>query len=466
MSDRLHIVLPVESLARELDSRLLLAGQLINREHRAFVAFAPTSFHLTEEIPGGVYVGKHLFSPTTDKPDFYYRAKDRGWKVLHLSEEGAVYPDAEPQWQYELDFQLKPQLVHEDDLVCTWGNFQRDHYQLRAPDKKDRIRTTGHPRFDLYQPKYRDLFMSDVENIRQRFGNFVLVNSNFTEIVNAQGPHGAFAAMNGYVPTNDQRRLRYVGFWSRVARTVPEYVELLHRLSIARKDINIVVRPHPGDDIDWFKGVFNGVPNIHVVREGSVAAWLLACNVMVQAGCTTALEAHLMGTPTVTYTPTPDSGHEFYLPSLFGHRVTTQDAALEAIQKMLEPRYDSHREGEKKTLPDRARNMFSNFDEDSTPRFLAAVEEQMQAARRHSVAPSRTRLKLSEARLATIERGKSVVRGFFWERYLSAKHVRGVFPGMSRSHVERVVRIVNKLTKNDLSVRYYSQNLFELTSTR
>ena len=93
----------------------------------------------------------------------------------------------------------------------------------------------------------------------------------------------------GYHPESDELRLRFIGRWAHQLRGFPLFIELLHKLSIRRRDLNIVIRPHPSDSLEYYQCAFRGVPNVHVIREGTVAPWILASRVMLHDGCTTAL---------------------------------------------------------------------------------------------------------------------------------------------------------------------------------
>ena len=42
-----------------------------------------------------------------------------------------------------------------------------------------RIFETGNPRFDLLRPGLRELYRPDAEALRARFGDFILINTNF-----------------------------------------------------------------------------------------------------------------------------------------------------------------------------------------------------------------------------------------------------------------------------------------------
>src|SRR5581483_8352036 len=238
-------------------------------------------------------------------------------------------------WRADLAFQLDPAVMSEEDYICTWGDFQRDYY-LPAARVSSAVRTTGHPRFDLYKRRFRGLYDDDVNRLKARYGKFLLFNSNFSTAIDPEGFHNQFSDEAGYSETDPTARLRFIGRWSKFSRTLPEFVYLLHTLAIKRPDVTFVIRPHPSDNIGFWKAAFRGVKNAPVLLEGTVAPWLLASHVMLHDGCTTAVEAAMMGCPIVNFSPVDAPEHEFYVANLFGRRCRTHDEALGAVLEALD----------------------------------------------------------------------------------------------------------------------------------
>lgn len=473
MDNRANILLPIETIVRELDFRLILAGYLANKHRRIFIGRSPTTYRLAHQMRGGVYVGKHIFHGKPGEP-VYRDAKKNDFVVLHHSEEGAVFTGREDAWDFELRRQLDPNEVAPEDFICTWGDYQREFYKRGNPPCAENIVTVGHPRFDLCKPKYAALYDDEVQRIRAKYKDFVLVNSNFAIVSNPVGTHRSFSKPEGYDAADDVNRERFVSFWARVSRTLASYMALVHKLSIRRKDINFVFRPHPSDDMGFYEGVFNSVPNIHVVREGTVAPWIIASRAVVHDGCTTGLEGHLFDRPVVNYRPEPDPNTENFLPNLFGVSCGTEEQAIEAVLGILE-RGDAA--AVPVSLPARAHRLLHNLRaSDTFPDLLSSIEEAerrvprvakgSRKAGRPYEAPSLGRIKSDEAREALVERAKDVVRPLSHVRYTTALEGRSLFSGFKRDVIEKKVAAVRRITNNPIEVTRHSRNLLEISSTR
>jgi hypothetical protein len=275
----------------------------------------------------------------------------------------------------------------------------------------------------------------------------------------------SFSEVFGYDVKDVTKRLAFVGAWGHVARTLPAYVELVHKLAAERPDVTFVLRPHPTDDVTYFEAVFGGVPNIKVVREGTVAPWLLACRAMIHDGCTTGIEAHLFGRPVINYVPFPEGGgREIYLPNIVGERCTTEEQAINAVLGALE----GHAIGVGPTgeYPELARRLFVNFQNgECFPNFLEVLEEAASTLRPTSGLSSR-RIGVAEMKDAAVERAKDLIRPLSPRRYRSARMARVKFPGFDRATIHRRLESMRAISNNPVDVKFHSRNLIEIESPR
>ena len=466
MSQDLAVVFAIETTVRELDSRLVLAALHARRGHRIFIVGGPAGQRMARELEGGVFVGKHVIHPTALNPQAYFAAKRNGFIVVHLAEEGGIFMGNEPDWMWDLDDQLIPSLLAPEDYVCTWGDFQRDYYRSKGAPNPENIRTTGHPRFDMYKTSLRRFYEDEAAALRKQHGNFVLWCSNFGLANDPEGPFNTFSKPLGYDPTDDETRRRFIGRWSHQSRTFAEFIELFHKLSLQRRDVNFIVRPHPSDNVDFFRYAFAGVDNVKVIAQGHVAPWLLAARAMLHDGCTTGLEAHLLGCPIVNFRPLVGTAHDYFLPNLFGTHTNTQAAAIEAVEASLDRPRDAQATGSA-DLPERAHKIFANFRHDSVDRFFTVLREAEGVARQRPRETNRRRLVVNEVRAIATEGSKQLLRrAFFRDRYRTALHNRQRFPGFDRAAIGKKLAKLRELTGNPLECRFYSSNILELTSTR
>jgi surface carbohydrate biosynthesis protein len=119
-------------------------------------------------------------------------------------------------------------------------------YRSLNPPCKENIQTTGHPRFDLYKPKHRAFYDADVQRIKNTYGEYVLINTNFSFVNNRNGSRVSFSSRFFYGdPKEGSARLDHIHHWAHTSRTLINFVTLVMRLSIEMPHLNFVIRPHP-----------------------------------------------------------------------------------------------------------------------------------------------------------------------------------------------------------------------------
>jgi surface carbohydrate biosynthesis protein len=459
MTERIYIVSPVETVVRELDCRLLLAALHGKARHRFFFGWPTATYRVLHHLDGDViYLGKDILSPSAEHPARYYEAKKKGLLLVHIDEEGGAYPGAEDTWKRYLLWRIDPSTIRPEDYMCTWGDFQTEYY--KSIGAKCDVRTTGHPRFDLCRPRFRGYYDPAVATIRAKYKDFVLVNTNCTLIFNPVGPTHTFSEANGYIPSDDKKRMTLVSTWARHCRTAAAMVQLVHQLSIKRADVNFVIRPHPAEDETFYEAAFRGVGNVHVVRDGSANAWTCAARAMIHSGSTSGLEAHLLERPVVYYDGGAESDIELYLPSVVGRRCKTQPEALETVLSILEGK-----DGDFLThdIPERARRLFKNFDDEASFSVLEAVSLAEEKARKSNGDRNDLAIRLEELGANAVENAKRVVRPFLGAGHRSARHARkSNFPGFEAADIRERVENIHRVTGKRLDFKLHGRALLEV----
>jgi len=396
MTPKINILFPIEIQNRELDFRLMFAGVCARPDWRIWIGSMSTLMRLVQANRGGLYVGKHILRgrfPDADQSR-YRVLKQQGFSYIHLDEEGAVHPGNEDEWKRIFAYTLDPRFLDADDHVATWGKWQRDFYRAYQPTPAccENIVTTGHPRFDLYKPQYREYFNDEAQNYRERYGDFVLMNTNFSFVNRPRGTDNAFSSRYFYDPANPQKRLNQVQRWHHISQIFSGFIQLATRLSVEFPKLNIVLRPHPSEDVTIYHQIFEQVPNVHIVHEGSVGAWLLASRCLIHDGCTTALEAHFCGTPIINYKSQVAPQYDKFLPNMFGFQARDEAAAIKHLSEILQRSTPASATDVCIPEDQRALDLLENFQSSAMENLSALVAKKAATleAREYSVPSSKT----------------------------------------------------------------------------
>lgn len=264
-----------------------------------------------------LYLDKGYHAGVSD--GLYAQVLAQGGKIINLDEEGAVdYTD-----QSTLTGRYSRQLFENSSLILFWGERQRE---LVSESWSNNVTTavTGHPRFDLLKEQHQYLYEDDVNDIRRRFRDFILINTNMGFGNNIRGD--AFVREN-YGPRFKQID-RIIEFDK---RKLQSYIELVRTMA-AETSKDIILRPHPEESRAVYEEAFDDLANVNVIFEGSVVPWLIAAEIMIHPDCTTALESYFMGRIPFSYLP--DSFPEDLvtnLPLKASYQFITREAVLNAV---------------------------------------------------------------------------------------------------------------------------------------
>lgn len=328
------LILPIEERNRELDSRVLIALNAIAAGFDVIVGQQWEIFARLADLPASIVLFK---GNNAAQAEHMVAAKRAGHFVCSIEEEVlAVKDDREVLRCYHAT--ARPAL----DLIFAQGSRQAALLEEYWPEAKGRIATVGNPRADLLRAAGVDRQGDDdlgeaARAIRRRYGRFVLFNTNLASInPRIDDIYGYFelcVRVGVMDPNNpdDMRLLHRQFLWER------EIFNAITTLAmrLAADGITVVMRPHPSEDAEIWQRHLVGIPGLEVIREGSQADWLKASSLLVHSGCTTGLEAFLLGHPVAALIPGEFDFHEFFISNLVSESFPSVDAARQAIHEHL-----------------------------------------------------------------------------------------------------------------------------------
>jgi surface carbohydrate biosynthesis protein len=323
------LIIPVENQVRELDAKLLVAV-LAAQEGWTSVIGSKWSIHeRIGRFPPSIYIAKSF--------------TQRDVKMLQIMRKIGHYVIA---WDEEALVTFPPEIYYARrvgrgaldfvDLLVAWGEDNRDLFYGHPECRRETVHLLGNPRADLLRPEMRELFQDRVNELQREYGDFILVNTNFNA-VNCYldtwnllyMDHGEW--MRGYGAVGMPEK--YVkGRFEYKQAVFEAYQSLIPAIARAFPNRRIILRPHPSENHDLWRRLLKGHTNVNVCSKGNVVPWLIACNCLIQSGCTTAVEGFLLDTRIVSFVPVEDQGYEFRLPNELGTRCRFADEVISAIR--------------------------------------------------------------------------------------------------------------------------------------
>ena len=336
MPDFLPLIIPIENQVRELDSKLLLAVMAANQGMPAYLGYRTEMDILITKLPRGIYLAKSF----TQRSEKMFRILSNLAYTICAWDEEALVP-----YPAEIYFtrRLSPKALSYVSHLFAWGQQNEDLLRSYPRLPKDvPIHQVGNPRLDLLRTQFEKFYIEEVNRIKQKYGLFILVNTNFGNI-NAYLPylnlfvdrdqHGNYLTMGrgatGMPRDFAEGRAQY-------KQTMFEhFVALIPNLAKNFKNLNIVIRPHPVESQQPYKDLADQYNNVFVAQEKNVIPWIRAAELVLHNSCTTGIEAYLCGSPSIAYVPIDYSTFGDVLPNRLSYCCASQTDVISAIHKKL-----------------------------------------------------------------------------------------------------------------------------------
>jgi surface carbohydrate biosynthesis protein len=220
------------------------------------------------------------------------------------------------------------------------------------------IHVTGNPRGDLLRPGIRVYYKRDAEEIHNTYGDFILINTNFNHV------NAFHSAQNLFQPGEDAKfgqaargmsREYAEGLRDHKQAIFEKFQQLIPALEQAFPGHNIVVRPHPTENQEIYRKIAAQCERVQVTNEGNVVPWVMATRALIHNGCTTGVEAYVVGVPSISYRVTVNDFYDlgFYrLPNLLSYQCFDFEELQLTLGKILVGELGAAGGDERKTLVD------------------------------------------------------------------------------------------------------------------
>ena len=344
----MNIYLHVEISSRELDSKLLLATLAASRGHQVIVSdLVGIEKGVKKNIlEPGIFHTKSL-SAYKEKISRHKRMIDKGFMITSLDEEGNLN-----DYGYEGDAKTRfsNQTIEQSSAIFGWGADDVDTLKKIYPKHSHKIHKTGSPRADLWKPLFSDYWDVPSQIPKKPF-LLISCNTGYANNVNSFGKLIKFENEMGRYQSNPNHLEMTLGRSAEDFNKMLAYMNAVKYLSTHNNGYDIVLRPHPAEDVEVWKIIFHGVPNVHVIREGSIDAWVKKAFAVMHNSCTTALEATVSKKPVVTYV-LPGQKYSPQLANELGFRVKSLEELLSKVNTIFENSMLSSDNNTLETLPD------------------------------------------------------------------------------------------------------------------
>jgi surface carbohydrate biosynthesis protein len=323
------IYLLVEESFRELEARVSIAVHCAGAGRQVLIGQQWWFFENAHRLPPGIVLFKgnnHVQAKAMAA------IKRHGHKVASIEEEAFGLANL------DLERLFSDGIQNICDLFLAQGEAQRRYLIERRGARPEQIAITGNPRVDLLRTPFRERGHDRVENLREQYGRFVLINTNFAQI----NPYDhdclnyydrcVIAGTYKADEPGDLKKFHEMMRWERANfETMVAFIRGLRR---EVRELAVVVRPHPSECVERWEAAYAKDPDVQIVRDPDYISWIRAATAVVHSSCTTGLEAYFLDAKAISLTPGNPALNAAFISNLANPTHNRADGAVGLIHAL------------------------------------------------------------------------------------------------------------------------------------
>ena len=276
------IYLPIEIKSREFVSRLLIALETAKiKPCEIFIGYKGDVNFYAKNFNPGIYYG---LSSTENLENLYLDIKRNG-NLIAISDEESMLTFND---NFHLRYKVSKKIMKIADLIFSPGVKNMNSLKKIISDKK--IFCVGNPRLDLLKKPINKIYQNEVNTIKKKYNNFILICTSFGRINFFSENYDALKDLKKkkIIKSNKDLKLwkEFLNYKSIIFNDFLELFEKIENL----KDLNFVIRSHPSENMSKYKKICQNKINLFFDNSFSVHPWILASKGIINHYCTTTFE--------------------------------------------------------------------------------------------------------------------------------------------------------------------------------
>ena len=292
-----YLYLLMEIADREFEGKFLLACHAVRKGWRVVICPRLYFFDNIVKFPPGTVIYKSI---TPTDLALIEKIKRQGNHFVCIDEEGIV--------QREEAFRSK--VMYDDRCLEVIDRLfllnQRQKELLLSYNSVDanKLSVTGYPRLEFLKLLRDTNDNKIVLSLKKKYKRFIFLPTSFAYSNPIQGHFGLSYNFNNTVQNlTPERQELFNGIKAIANYMQKEYENLIQQISDAFPHINIVLRPHPSEDSNYWIKKFKHRENIIVDYQYPAFYYIKASELVIQYGSTIGIESNVLGKACLQYDP-------------------------------------------------------------------------------------------------------------------------------------------------------------------
>lgn len=323
---RIYVV--IENWKREADSRIYFASKAAERGFEVYFAKKYEIYSNLKNWESGILILKS-FGPMNTK--IIDESIKRGHVILSWDEEMFISTDLEEL----ITRRIYLENFKKIEKLFLVGSRETKYIENKYPLYKEKLFTTGHPRQEILKKNNNKIFDKEAECIKKKYGNFILFVSSFNALNQLMADYQVDRYFGSLLKELDEVTLKNYKKRLNFERINLEFViKFLKLFSKKFPDKKIIIRPHPGEKINVWENICNGVSNVECVFDHlPTNSWMKAADLTINSNCTTFFEAYVMRVKAINLFPAKGFDEmEYPILNEIADKITSIEKLFQIIQ--------------------------------------------------------------------------------------------------------------------------------------
>lgn len=328
------LYLPIEIKKRELLPKLFLGLSAINKGFNFVIGNKTSIFAATDYFGPGVYFYKSMnFNDTShiksikEKNNIY---------VVHDEESGVTH-STRSTFNNFINIRSSKENINLIDRFFTWGKFDHSAWVNKYKKYKNKFKMTGSPRLDLCISQIHENYLSDeINQIKKKYNRFILFISSGVssdkELKNIFKQDKFFFKYKKKI----EKKNRVVQM-KNLRRYFKSSIDMIKYISTKFQEMNIVIRPHPNENInDWKKILKDLDKNIFLdLSSTDITSLIKGSECVIHNSSFSGIQASLLKKPIVIFSPKKINLSKRNFPNKLGYEANSKKKTLLLLKNIL-----------------------------------------------------------------------------------------------------------------------------------
>lgn len=278
------ILVPLEIKVREINSRTFLISKLLDKTNFDVVIGEKSKVYNLFKHNEGMY----LLSKGGARPSFRFPKEKYKKNFIGIIDEEGPIMNMDIN---DIKTRLHKHIIKNIDDYFFWGDKDLFSAKKYFKNYNNKINNFGHPKYDILKKGNIKFLKKEIDKIKKKYGKFIFISisHNTDQIVDKV----EYTIHSYDIKKNRSKAIKnYKKFITNDENNYLKLISLTEQLAKKNPNLNIIIRPHPRQNINLVKSRFSkNLHNIKVVYEGVITSWIAACELYIHSGCTSFLEA-------------------------------------------------------------------------------------------------------------------------------------------------------------------------------